>query len=43
MRFKKPLTCPICQAYKTQQLSRTSNTYYGNVALSRHRLVEDNN
>ena len=43
IRLKKPFTCPICQAYKTQQLSRTSNTYCGIVAASRHRLVRDTN
>ena len=43
IRLKKPFTCPICQAYKKQQLSRTSNTYYGIVAASRHRLVQDTN
>ena len=43
IRLKKPFTCPICQAYKTQQLSRTSNTYCGIVAASRHRLVQDTN
>ena len=43
IRLKKPFTCPICQAYKTQQLSRTSNRYYGIVAASRQRVVQDTN